>query len=113
MDTACPIATRKYHCICCCTEPLLKYKAFISEAFPFQRYLTGFRCFNGSMYLLEPKGGEGGRSVGLFYCLILSGWGYYSHSSSDKLFATPSFCVRRASGCEGNNYEKRKGACNE
>jgi hypothetical protein len=24
------------------------------------------------MYLLEPKGGEGGRSVVLFYCLILS-----------------------------------------
>ncbi len=36
----------------------------------------------------------GRRSVGLFYCLILSGCGYYSHSSSYKLFATlSSFCV--------------------
>jgi hypothetical protein len=25
------------------------------------------------MYLLEPKEGRGGRSVGLFYCLLLSG----------------------------------------
>jgi hypothetical protein len=29
-------------------------------------------AFGAIMYLLEPKGGEGGRSMGLFYCLILS-----------------------------------------
>ncbi len=31
------------------------------------------------MYLLEPKGGWGGRSVGLFYRLILSGLKKLSH----------------------------------
>ncbi len=28
--------------------------------------------FHAVMYLLEPKGGGGGRSVGLLYCLLLS-----------------------------------------
>jgi hypothetical protein len=30
------------------------------------------QCFGPTMYLLEPKGGEGGRSVGQFHFLILS-----------------------------------------
>jgi hypothetical protein len=33
-----------------------------------------WRAFCGILYVLEPKGGGGGRSVGLFYCLILSGY---------------------------------------
>jgi hypothetical protein len=29
-------------------------------------------AFGAIMYLVEPKGGEGGRSLGFFYCLNLS-----------------------------------------
>ncbi len=44
-----------------------KFEAFISK------FIDIRRAFGASMYFLEPKGGVGGRSVGLFYCLILSG----------------------------------------
>ncbi len=36
------------------------------------------------MYLLEPKGGGGRRSVGLFYCLILSAFTWSSWQSWEK-----------------------------
>ncbi len=48
-------------CICTILAALLKFDAFISEA------------FGAKMYLLEPKGGVSGRSLGLFYCLIFYG----------------------------------------
>jgi hypothetical protein len=33
------------------------------------------------MYLLEPKGGGGGRSVGLLYCLSLSAWYFMNYDT--------------------------------
>jgi hypothetical protein len=45
------------------TPAQLKFEAFVSEAFPTCDILL---AFGGIIYLLEPKGGGGGRSVGLF-----------------------------------------------
>jgi hypothetical protein len=57
-------------CICCSTvlPALLKFEAFIIKASNFSDICQAFGVI---IYLLELKGGEGGRSVGLFYCLIL------------------------------------------
>jgi hypothetical protein len=49
----------------------LYFEAYISDAFSF--YSSNiWLAFGARMYLLDPKGGGGGRTVGLSYCLILS-----------------------------------------
>jgi hypothetical protein len=50
--------------ICCLYHTMAalhKFEAFISESFSFYLQLA----FGAIMYLLEPKGGESGRSVGV------------------------------------------------
>jgi hypothetical protein len=58
MDKAFP-SSMNVQCLFCCTAAaLLKF-----EAFQFLRHLTGFVTIK---YLLEPKGGGGGRRLGSF-----------------------------------------------
>jgi hypothetical protein len=75
-------------CICCCTIPaaLFILEAFISKA-NFSHFSDICPAFGAIMYLWEPKGGRDGRSVGLFYCLILAGlWYMYSYFRLSKAF---------------------------
>jgi hypothetical protein len=43
------------------------------------------RAFGAILYLLEPKGERSGKSVGLFYCLILSGSSYTGKVYLEKM----------------------------
>jgi hypothetical protein len=50
---------------------LLYLNLKLSSAYSVPILAKSVRLLGAIMYLLEPKGGGGGRSEGLFYCLIL------------------------------------------